>query len=135
MVEIPELIIDKLWNKINYKVQVNWLLYNKKKNYIIKYGSSRPNSKFSYHTSTHAEIKAILKYRLLDNKKNIIIIIFKLDLNKKILPAFSCLTCDKYIKKLNIQELMYTMSKNTLFSCLIQHPQLCFGLSLKFKKI
>ena len=45
--------IYKLWNKTNYKVQVNYVIYNKKKQ-ILKYGCSKPSGVNKYHTSVHA---------------------------------------------------------------------------------
>jgi len=130
--ELSPYIYNKLWHKINYKVQVNFVLLNEKNGNIIKYGCSRPYGFNKYHTSIHAEIYAYNWYKKFHNQKNIIIIIFKFDINKKILPAYSCLCCSKFINKYNLSHLFYTIKDNKLISCIIDKPQLSFGMFLKF---
>ena len=74
----------------------------------------------------------LLIYKKIHNQKNIIIIIFKLDINKKILPAYSCLCCSKFINKYNLYHIFYTIKNNELISCIVDNPQLSFGMFLKF---
>ena len=127
--------IYKLWNKTNYKVQVNYVIYNKKKKQILKYGCSKPSGVNKYHTSVHAEITAYFNYINIPNAgNNIIIIIFKFDINKKVIPAYSCLSCSKFIAKNNISHIYYTIKENKLISSIVNEPKISFGMFLKFKK-
>lgn len=130
--DLPKNIYNKLWHKLNYKVQVNFAILNEKNGNIIKYGCSKPSGFNKYHTSIHAEIYAYNWYKKMHNLKNIIIIIFKFDINKKILPAYSCLCCTKFISKYNLEHLFYTIKDGKLVSCIVDNPQLSFGMFLKF---
>ena len=60
---ISKKILDKLYDRSHNKVQVNYIILNRKSNNIIKFGNSRPNGKNSYYSSTHAEIIALKNYQ------------------------------------------------------------------------
>ena len=127
---------DKLYCLETKYVQINYILWHTKKKYIVSYGYSKPSGSNNYYKSIHAEILAIKKLKKI-NKKNIIIIIFKLKKDNDtfiVRPYNCCLTCTKTIKKYNLQYLFYTIDKNKLLSCIIENPQISLGLKLKLNK-
>jgi len=123
--------IFDLFDKSTYKVQVNYLFWDNKTKQIIKIGSSRPNGINTYYRSIHAEITAIKQYGICKNK-NIVIIIWKFDIYKYFLPCYSCLTCTKTINKYNFNRIIFTIKNNKLVSSIINNPEICFGLQLKY---
>lgn len=139
MTNITNSILDisnKLYSIESKYVQINYIIWHKKKKYIINYGCSKPLGYSNYYKSIHAEIVAIKKIKNL-NINNIIIIIFKLKKEKNVFiirPYFSCLCCTKTIKKYNLQNLFYTIDNNKLLSCIIENPQISIGLKLKLNK-
>ena len=123
--------IFDLFNILSYKVQINYLFFDKKTKQILKIGCSRPNGINTYHRSIHAEIIAIKQYSIYKNKK-IVIIIWKFDRNKNFLPCYSCLTCTKTINKYKFNRIIFTIKNNKLVSSIINNPEICFGLQLKY---
>ena len=129
-------LTNKFYSEETKYVQVNYILWNKKKKYIIDLGCSQPTGFNNYYKSIHAEIAAMKKLKNY-NFKHIIIIIFKLKKYKEeftIHPCYCCLTCTKTLCKYNVDHIIYTLFNKSMISAIIDHPQLSIGLKRKLTK-
>lgn len=123
--------VYNLWDIENCQVAVNYLIYNKKRNRIISFGSSRVCGINHHKKTIHAEELAI-KYCVakINNKKeynNYQIIIWRFDKYKNIKPVNCCKKCTKLILKYNFKNKIFTIDNYKLKSSIIKNPILSIG--------
>ncbi len=124
---------NKLFDKDNYLVAVNYIVYDTKRRMVIDTGTSRVCGENNSRRSVHAEelaIKFILDYkRRIGEKSNnrFKIIIWRFNKSQMIKPAICCASCTKFANKYNFINNMYTVSDNELRCSVIEDPKPSIG--------
>lgn len=95
-------------------------------------GTSRPNGINTYHTTIHAEIQAVKSLYSNPNKHKLQILLWRVNKDGSVVPAYSCLCCSKYIIKKNLEHKVFTFHNEKKISALIKDPELSKGMKIKF---
>ncbi len=137
--ELPLQIKNKKINiYVNEKtcdVAVYYLLYDRKKKYVINTGESHSLSKNSNYASIHAEqlaIKELSKYNL---NKNYDIYIFKYNRSGNLKMKYCCERCTNLIKKINLEKRIFTCNNSKIESALKENPIKSVGDIINLSKI
>ena len=123
--------IYDLWNLHSCQVAVHYIVYDKRRDRIVDFGSSRVCGVNHYKKTIHAEELAI-KYCIAktNNKKSLNrykIIIFRFDKQQHIRPVNSCKKCTKLAEKYDLKHKLFTIEESNLKSCIVKNPVLSIG--------
>ena len=124
--------MSDLFSPITNKVSVNYCLYDRNKQTIIKYSASRPGGNNYNRSSIHAECKAVSDLRSMKNSRKIDIYIWRYDSKMGIKPTYSCLKCTQLLKKYNITKI-YTFDKGNIISAICENPEISLAYKIKNK--
>lgn len=95
-------------------------------------GTSRPNGENTYHTTVHAEIQAVKHYKAHPNNRKLQILIWRVNKEGGILPAFSCLCCKKYLQRKGVAHKVLTFENEKPLCAIVPNPSVSKGMKLKF---
>ena len=112
----------KLYEKVSCNVSVIWVIYDKNKKTIIKFGQSRPCGINHRRASIHAEQLAIEYCR--SKKKNYEIYIWRYSKVGKIKEKYCCKSCTQLAEKYKYTNKIFTFVNGCKCSAVITEPPL-----------
>ena len=124
--------MSDLFSPITNKVAVNYCLYDRNKQTIIKYSSSRACGKNHNRPSIHAEQFALMDLHNYKNNNKIDIFIWRYDNSKNIKSCYCCNACTQLLKKYNITNI-YTFNNNKIESAIVKNPEVSLAYKIKNK--
>ena len=112
--------------KTTCRVEVKYLIYDKKKKCILKTGESRPMSKNNHKISIHAEERALQNCLQMNSRKKYDIYIWKYGRKGDIKKKMVCLNCYNLLCKYNYDNNIYTFDNGEIITA-IDNPKISLG--------